>query len=187
MTNPHIMLDLETLDISPTSVVVSIGAVAFDLENPILGQTLYLELSNDLDSQQKRGCTISAETVVWWMQQDWAARNVFGKTSADDSSRVSTHEALELFSQFITDNGGNKARIWGNGADFDNVILGHLYSVYGMPRPWSYARNRCFRTIKNEHAGSDKFVRHGTHHHALDDAISQAKHLQEIMACGRFR
>jgi hypothetical protein len=187
MSNHHIMLDLETLDTSPTSVVVSIGAVAFDLENPILGQTLYLELSNDLAAQQKRGCTISADTVVWWMQQNLAARNVFEKKHADDTSRVSTHEALELFSQFITDNGGNKARIWGNGADFDNIILGNLYSVYGMPRPWSYSRNRCFRTVKNEHIGPDKFERHGTHHHALHDAITQTKHLQEIMAWKRSR
>ena len=177
----NIMLDLETLDTATTAVVVSIGAVAFNPRSKELGPTLYLELTNDLVAQQKRGCTISSDTVVWWMRQGAQARALFDEGDPAISSKVSTREALELFSKFITDNGGHKAKVWGNGADFDNIILGNLYKAFGMPVPWSYSRNRCFRTMKA--LGSSKYTRYGVHHNALDDAITQAKHLQEITAC----
>ena len=181
----NIMLDLETLDTTPTAVVVSIGAVAFNPRSKELGSTLYVEMTNDLNAQQKRGCTLSADTVVWWMRQGAQARILFAEGDPATSNKVSTLEALELFSKFVTDNGGNKAKIWGNGADFDNIILGNLYKAFDMPLPWSYSRNRCFRTVKNIGVGPHKFVRHGVHHNALDDAITQAKHLQEITACLR--
>lgn len=181
----NIMLDLETLDTTSTAVVISIGAVAFNPRSKELGPTLYLELTNDLVAQQKRGCTISANTVVWWMRQGNQARMLFAEGPPDDPKQVSTREALERFSEFVTNNGGHKAKIWGNGADFDNIILGNLYKAFGMPVPWSYSRNRCFRTMKA--LGPAKYTRYGVHRNALDDAITQAKHLQEITACLRSR
>jgi hypothetical protein len=179
----NIMLDLETLDTTSTAVVVSIGAVAFNPRSNKLGAKLYLEMTNDLNAQQKRGCTISGDTVVWWMRQGAQARLLFAEGDPATSSKVSTLEALELFSKFVTDNGGNRAKIWGNGADFDNIILGNLYKAFDMPMPWSFSRNRCFRTAKNIGIGPQKFTRYGVPHNALDDAITQAKHLQEITAC----
>lgn len=182
-----IMIDLETLDTCETSVVTSIGAVAFDPYTKELGPTFYVELMDDLAIQQANGCTISADTVRWWMDQGAQAKQLFSYTPAPHIRRVKTLEALELFSQFVTDNGGNRAEIWGNGADFDNVILGNLYRAMKVPRPWSYSRNRCFRTVKSMGIGPTKYVRHGVHHNALDDAVTQAKHLQEIFACLRTR
>lgn len=182
----HIMLDLETLDTTPTAVVLSIGAVAFDPSTKTLGDKFYVEMTEDGAEQQKRGRTVSAETVRWWMQQDVLAKRVFAIPQAEGVERVNTYEALHRFNLFVAANGDRTAEIWGNGADFDNIILGSLYDSFGMKKPWSYSRNRCYRTIKNLGVGPKNFTRTGVFHNALDDAITQAVHLQEIYACLKF-
>ena len=179
----HIMLDLETLDTCPSAVVTSIGAVAFDpyVSGPAgLGDKFYAELIDDLSTQQRAGRTISGDTVVWWMRQGQAAQQLFSPTvgTAADA-RYQTVEALENFADFINANGARDVQLWGNGADFDNIILGSLYEDLGMKKPWSYSRNRCFRTMRNLPCAGH-FSRQGTHHNALDDAFTQVQHLQAI-------
>lgn len=176
----HIMLDLETLDTRPSAVIVSIGAVAFDPHTRELGDKFYVEMTGDLFAQQARGRTISADTVSWWMQQSADARMLFDPNIAN---RRSTVDALDSFADFIAANGGRDAEIWGNGADFDNILLGSMYESFDLRKPWSYSRNRCYRTMKNIGVGPRKAARMGTHHNALDDALTQAVHLQEIFAC----
>lgn len=182
-----IMLDLETLDTQQSAVVISIGAVGFDPDSTALGARFYLELVEDTASQQEHGRTISGATVLWWMQQGAAAKQLFASPPPAGVERVSTAVALERFRLFVNAYGGKDARIWGNGADFDNVILGSLYESYGLQKPWSYSKNRCFRTMKNMPMPRE-FVRpgrDGVHHNALDDAVTQAMHLQEIFRCLR--
>lgn len=180
----HIMLDLETLDTTSSAVVISIGAVAFDPETNALGDRFYVETTEDTAAQQARGRTISGDTVRWWMQQDVLAKRVFSMSPPDGVERVNTFEALSRFGLFVAANGDRDVEMWGNGADFDNVILGNLYGAFGLRKPWSYGRNRCYRTMKNIGIGTRKpQVREGVHHNALDDAITQARHLQEIFAC----
>lgn len=180
----HIMLDLETLDTSPSAVVLSIGAVVFDPYTNVLGDHFYVEMTEDIGSQQERGRTISGDTVRWWMQQDMLAKRVFAVPPPDGVERISTLEALTRFGAFVAANGGRDVELWGNGADFDNVILGSLYDAFGLRKPWSYSRNRCYRTMKNLGIGPRKpQVRVGVYHNALGDAVTQAAHLQEIFAC----
>jgi hypothetical protein len=185
----HIMLDLETMDTSSTAVVLSIGAVAFDPNSNTLGDRFYLELVDDVPAQQARGRTISGDTVNWWMQQSDDARKLFARVApgTETPQRVSTFEALSRFGLFVAANGDKDAEIWGNGADFDNIILGNLYEAFGLRKPWSYSRNRCYRTMKNIGVGPRRATRVGTHHNALDDAVTQASHLQEIIACLKSR
>lgn len=182
MPHTHIMLDLETLDTASSAVVVSIGAVAFDPGTNVLGDKFYVEMTEDTAAQQARGRTISGDTVRWWMQQDTSAKRVFSE-SIDGVDRLDTFEALSRFNLFVAANGDRDVELWGNGADFDNVILGSLYDAFGLRKPWSYSRNRCYRTMKSIGIGPRRSARVGTHHNALDDAVTQAIHLQEIFAC----
>lgn len=187
----HIMLDIETLATSQDAVVISVGAVAFDPESEDLGETFYVELSDDLESQQKNGRTINEDTVRWWMTQSLDARRIFAKKGEDEqvfgeidvSCRHTTLQFMQMFRDFVERNGANKAQIWGNGSDFDNVIIGSLYEDFGVTKPWSYGKNRCYRTMKRMFGEDVPIVRFGVHHNGLDDAITQAKHLQEIVKC----
>ena len=72
-----VMIDLETLDTSPTAVVLSLGAVAFDPYTHAHGATFYVEFTNFLEQQTGVGRTISPSTMLWWMQQNATAREVF--------------------------------------------------------------------------------------------------------------
>lgn len=176
----HIMLDIETLATAQKAVVVSLGAVAFDPHSEELGERFYVEFA-DLAFQQQMGRILDADTVSWWMRQSDEAKQLF--VEKESPERLNTATALVAFGHFIARNGGKNAEIWGNGSDFDNVIVGSLYDDFCMPKPWSYSRNRCYRTMRACFGADVPRTRHGVHHNGLDDAITQAIHLQGIFAC----
>lgn len=183
----NIMVDLETLDTGPDAVVISIGAVAFDPETRKLGNTFYMEMSEDIDAQQRLGRTISGETLLWWMGQSAESKTVFAKDgSVSPDVRATTYEVLQKFRAFVEAHGADKVMLWGNGANFDNVILRTLYSAFGMEAPWKFYNDRCYRSVKDLaiRLGEPDFpTRIGTHHNALDDAITQAVYLQRAIEC----
>lgn len=164
-----VMLDLETLGTKPGSAVLSIGAVEFDPSTYELGREFYVVI--DKESSLDYGLTVDPETVAWWEKQDPAARTVLTEKG------VPVEEALRQFSEFMSPN--SSETLWGNGSDFDNVLLKAVYDNAGVTVPWSYWNNRCYRTMKNMFKQC-KLRRTGTHHNALDDAKSQATHLLSI-------
>lgn len=182
--NPHhIMLDLETLDTAPSAVILSIGAVKFDPNTFEATDDFYAVL--DLDSQVERGRTISPSTVIWWMRQADAAR-----AALHTPKEVSlVNEVLTDFARWIDDPSG----LWGNGADFDNVLLASLYKSFGIKQPWSHRANRCYRTMKavmeaNCSEGLMPYEgRSGVYHNALDDARTQLQRLAALSKTSRIR
>jgi exodeoxyribonuclease VIII len=161
----NIMLDLETMSTKNNAVIVSIGAVFFDKRE--LGDEFYIVL--DVREQQQMGRHISADTMRWWLDQSAEARSVFKE------SGVAAAKGLLMFNEFVSKSSGRPI-MWGNGSDFDNAILGSLHDDLGMPRPWSFSDNRCYRTLKNvvQPVGNLP-IRAGTYHNALDDAKYQAE------------
>lgn len=174
----HIMIDLEALDSKRTAVVVALGAVKFDLKTGALGETFYYEVGKQgMQDQINIGRTTSISTLIWWMQQSDEARKVFGPSL----HKVSTTELLSNFSTYC----GIDAKVWGNGVDYDNVVIRDLYETtyadygddFGLKCPFTYKNNRCYRTFKAMFGHKARLERTGTHHNALDDAITQAEHL----------
>lgn len=171
-----VMLDLETMGNGNTAAIVAIGAFKFDLHNPQNpadiedGQRFYANVS--LKSAMGAGLKADPDTIMWWMGQDAAAR------ASLTANPMSLEGALHAFSLFMA--GGNF--LWGNGATFDNVILRSAFDALGMKTPWHYTKDMCYRTFKNMYGKAVPFVRQGVAHNALDDAITQALHLQKIVA-----
>lgn len=179
----NIMLDLETLGTNSNSIVLSLGAVSFDTDGN-LGDSLYMEFTDDLAFQLQHGAVIDVDTIKWWMQQDDAARAVFGAPKeGQEAFRVSTTEGLRMFAEFVGRNGGDECKIWGNGAAFDNVILANLYKRLNMAVPWKFWNDRCFRTLKTQFGLVRPPVHEGVEHHALADALNQVRYLQEVYRC----
>jgi exodeoxyribonuclease VIII len=168
----HIMVDLECLDSSNTPAIISLGAVYFDFAAGSLGEKFYCEVSlGGLKEQLSRGLTMSLETIYWWTQQSDEAREVW----SPKLGKVTTEEMLNKFSGFCSR--GENVRIWGNGATYDNIGLRNCYKVFGIKCPWKYQGDRCYRTVKNMFGNRAALDRSGTHHNALDDAVTQAEHL----------
>lgn len=170
----HLMIDLEALDSNSTGVLVSLGAVYFDINTKELGDEFYMEVSKQGQKDQLEwGRTISLDTLQWWMQQSDNAREVF----SSKLNQVNFETLLSEFSKFCKP----KTRVWGNGADFDNVFLRSCYQSAGLKCPFSFRYNRCYRTIKNLYGHKAKLERIGTHHDGLDDSKTQALHLIRML------
>jgi DNA polymerase III epsilon subunit-like protein len=166
-----VMIDLETLGTSSDSVILSIGAVRFNSDGDEIGEKFYRRI--DIDSCLEYGLRVSGRTLVWWLEQEYEARMAITRDEGDPLAQV-----LDDLSHFIQPDDC----IWGNGAAFDNAILTYAFHKVGIKVPWKFWNDRCFRTMKalNRHVVRPPFE--GVAHHALDDAISQAKHLQAILA-----
>lgn len=67
----HIMLDLETMWVTPSTAIIGIGLVAFtatDDGDPYILEEL--EVAVDLSSSVAHGGVIDPSTVIWWMQPE---------------------------------------------------------------------------------------------------------------------
>ena len=72
----HVMIDLETLGTKADSVIISIGAVKFDLDSEQMDDNgFYASVS--IDSNLERGRKIDEDTLLWWLQQSTDAQAVF--------------------------------------------------------------------------------------------------------------
>ena len=171
-TNLECMTDLETLGNRNKAVILSIGACFLIPDGQGIRSDSF-EVFVTPESCVDIGMEMDPSTVLWWMAPERGeARDVLmGKME----KAVHIRDALHRFSAWF---GSNKPN-WGNGATFDNVILRNAYQLAGIPCPWEFWNDRCYRTMKNL-APSVKMQRQGVHHSAMWDAISQALHLQEI-------
>lgn len=167
----HIMLDLETLGTGPRAAIVAIGACEFDPHGTGIGITFYRRVS--LASAMAHG-DVDPDTLLWWMKQSDDAR---ASTFGGESSRLDA--ALTEFNGFAP---RYTEGLWGNGATFDNVVIRSGFKAVGLDPAWSFRADKCYRTVINL-LPEDKrppFVRAGTAHNALDDAITQALYLQRV-------
>lgn len=172
----RIMADIETLGTAPGSVILSIGAVKFNAREVYL-DTFYQVI--DPKSCTGMGLTMDPDTVMWWMQQSDEARKAL---FANPTGAVTLARALVLFTEWVlhTNRNPDNVEVWGNGANFDNALLGAAYRACGLEQPWKFYNDRCYRTVKALHPNIKMAKRIGTHHNALDDARSQAEHLIQL-------
>ncbi len=167
----NVMLDLETLGTGNKAFIMSIGAVKFD-QTQILDR---FEIGIELEQFPKSlAFEITPATVGWWFDpaRDEARRQWLALAKTDIFS------ALEGFALWYGQGEAGEA-IWGNGATFDNVILRSAYEACSMEYPAPFYLDKCYRTAKGL-APEIKLERLGVHHAAVDDAESQARHLQAI-------
>jgi len=168
-----VMVDLETLDTRPSAVILSIGACLVNWRTGEPSNPFYAVV--DLASSREAGLTESPDTLAWWNRQSPEARRVFTDPS------VSLDEALSLFAHYLRGFNSKDVKIWGNGSDFDNVILANAYDALSYDAPWRFYNNRCFRTVKNVMSDRIQEIdRAGTYHNALDDAMHQARILLQL-------
>ena len=168
----NVQIDLETLGTAPGSVILSIGAVLFDANG--IGKEFYCVVSKD--SCLMHGLTIDQSTLDWWKKQSDEARKVLIEAESPDA--LSLTDALERLARFIPAN----ARIWSNGANFDQPLLDVAYRALGQSVPWKYFNSRCYRTILAL-CPTEKSMRPATvcAHNALEDAKWQAIHMGNVV------
>lgn len=168
----HVMHDLETIGTKPGCVVLSIGATI--MFSPADKAEFYCAIS--ADSCKEVGMIEEYDTLKWWEKQSEGVRN------AAFSGVCHIQEALEYYADWLHEHAGPRAIcVWGNGASFDSPVLAAAYRICGMPTPWDFRNEYCYRTMKNLYPQLP-YIPPLEKHHALEDARAQAAHLERIMA-----
>ena len=171
----HLSVDLETMGTNPDAPINSIGGKFFDPATGGMGP----EFSKAIDLETSGGI-IDRKTIKWWAKRSREAQ------SAIFTDEIPLDDALLQLREFINENSGESfVQIWGNGANFDNVILRRSYERQGIPCPWRYYNDRDVRTIVELGNSIGFDVRmaipfEGVPHNALDDARHQAKYVSAI-------
>lgn len=179
----HLMLDIETLDVTPSAVILAVAAVFFDPKTGELGAEFDVAVNCQ---QEQPGRTISLEIVAWWAKQSDEARKLaFGGTE-------SLKRVLTGLSRFIHINSTDTVKVWGNGKEFDCVILEHAFKQLGMPCPWKFWDTQDVRTIitlaeLNGFNPKKQRAFEGTPHRALDDAKHQARYVADAISALYYR
>ncbi|EHJ2891925.1 3'-5' exoribonuclease [Salmonella enterica] len=175
----NLMIDLETMGKKPNAPIVSIGGVFFDPQSGEIGHEFYTAVN--LESAMEQGAVPDGDTIIWWLRQSPEAR------AAICADVVSVTTALVEFNKFITHHADNLEylKVWGNGANFDNVILRSTFERASLPCLWNFWNDHDVRTMVTlgRAIGFDPkrdMPFEGDMHNALADAKHQAKYVSAI-------
>lgn len=170
-----VMIDLETMGNRAGAPLVEIGACAFNLTDGIFSN---YAAGVSLASCMALGLKPDADTILWWLKQGEEARMAIAKNPL----AIPLPAAAAGFSNWYRTL-GDPARItvWGNGAGFDQPLLGAAYDAAAMEKPWRHSAERCYRTMKAAFPEVAPGPFEGVKHRALDDARHQAQHLMRIL------
>jgi len=174
----HLMVDIETMGTAPGSPILTIGAVFFEPSTGELGPQFYQVAT--LRSEMDNGAVPDADTIMWWMQQSEEAREALSSNPSPINEVL-----LALRSFALSTSTAKSIQLWGNGANFDNVLLRDAYRRAERHPFWNFWNDRDVRTIVElgRQLGFDpkrEMPFTGEQHNALDDAIHQAKYVSAI-------
>tara|TARA_B100001287_G_C22682946_1_gene531548 strand:- start:3605 stop:4132 length:528 start_codon:yes stop_codon:yes gene_type:complete len=162
----HGMIDLETLDIRPTSAVLTVGGVKFDPFNDNEPHSeFYYKL--DIDSQDR---SVNDETIAWWGKQNQKIQDeAFGT-----EGRVHINTFLDLLPKWMV----GVDVLWGHGYGFDVSIMEDMLRQNKRSIPWQFWQIRDSRTLFSMCKVDPRKSMQSDLHNALADAYFQAKGVQ---------
>jgi exodeoxyribonuclease VIII len=163
-----LMVDLETMAVTPNAVILTLGAVHFDPYGSELGDSLYLRF--DLDDQDFLKREVDPNTLTWWSKQDAAVM----EEAFSSDNRVPIKDAMDQFHKFAW---GCRA-FWSHGSVFDIVILENLFTQLEKSSPWNFWQVRDTRTLFD--LGQTPDMPKDAKHNALEDAKRQAIGVQNV-------
>jgi exodeoxyribonuclease VIII len=161
----HLMVDLETMAVSPRTVILTLGAVHFDPFSQQITDQLYFRVN--IDDQDVLQREIDPNTLDWWAKQDPAIM----EEAFSPDNRVPLADAIDQFHKFAW--GCDK--FWAHGSMFDLVILEDVYRQLNRTAPWQYWQCRDTRTLFDL---ADPEMPAAEKHNALADAVRQAVGVQ---------
>ncbi len=161
----EMMVDLETLGMSPKSKIIQIGWAIFNANEIVKKGCIYV------DPNTYPTGIIEWNTIKWWLVQSEKSRKLLTDTTEDF---IQTEHALNRLR--IIYNRYRCKTIWSHGSIFDIVILKEAFKSFNITIPWSYRDVRDTRTLfdlanlKYKHTANDNSILH----YAVDDAVRQA-------------
>lgn len=182
------MVDLETVGVHSFPVILSIGAVKFDFESPLLEPSEIARGITHHDGKQPvyfnyvkfdtcivAGASVDGDTLDWWLEDKQAAARQYAFNNKDG---VPLRKMLEDFLFYCK---GTKY-IWSHGAVFDIAILSNALEHLGLPTwPMDFRGVRDTRTLFDvaDHKPNDWIISpRMIKHHPVWDAWVQSINVQ---------
>ena len=163
----HLMVDCETMAVSPRTVVLTLGAVQFNPYSKEIYDEIYFKIN--LDDQDKLNREIDPSTLDWWAKQDAAVM----EEAFSEDGRIPLDDAMQQFHKFAW--GCDK--FWSHGSMFDLVILEDVFKQLNRTSPWQFWDCRDTRTLFDL---ADPEMPKDNKHNALEDAKRQAIGVQNV-------
>ena len=170
---PHVMLDIETLDTTPTSVVLSVGVCKFDPRNKNEPHAKTLWRPN-IEEQTDKGRTVSEATLEWWSKQDASVR----ESTFTEEGRIPLDQMFKELNSYLT----GSTKIWCQGPQFDMVILEDMFRQFNHHTNWSFWQIMDSRTLFNLMPKDPRKDIQQDAHDAAEDAFWQAVAVQRSYA-----
>lgn len=144
-----LMVDIESLDLGPRTVVTQIALLGYDLEQDQhlkLNYNEFLPIQPQLDAVKPR--TISAQTLWFWFQQPDEARLRFENNLGDDPFDLQylAKSFTDTFRRMIVGYESSYV-IVAKGPQFDLVAIESLLTELDVEVPWQYDRVDDLRTL----------------------------------------
>lgn len=165
------MFDVETLGRRAGCVILSIGAVRFDIDSKTISDEFYVTI--DAADSKAHGLHTDPETLEWWKGQRPEALKEAIRNA------LPAKEAYNKFYEYAQRFKGQKVWAWGPQFDVVNVEAAML-QVNGQSAPWKYWDVMDGRTL--QHLLNIQIKRdENKHHNALEDAREQAQYVIECL------
>lgn len=166
-----LMIDIETLGVTPGCVIMSVGICPVFPESNAPSFYVRINVAESI----KAGFTINEDTQAWWYTQD---RELYLETSG---GLETPNNFCSLLTSYLSELGDrNNIKLWAKGVAFDLPIVEAYFKKQGFAVPWHYGAPMCYRTMKDVFYHVPEPLRVGKAHSAIDDARHQAIHLREI-------
>ena len=173
----HLMVDIEALDPKTGGIIVSVGAVVFNIDTGEVVDAKEWEIKV-VEQEQKYNRTISARCLLWWMQQ---SEGCLATLKKKDSERIGVREFVFEFKEFVTKH--NMERAWCKGMNFDYDLIEELFKAVGQRWPIKKSKYRDCRVYYDYGKKLDllpKKIDRKDAHTALGDALFQVKISSEV-------
>ena len=165
----HATIDLETLDVKPTAVVLTLGGVKFNPYNDSEPHSeLYFKIS--VDDQHLYNRTVNDSTIEWWATQPDNIR----LEAFDQDGAITVADACAQIARWCV----GVDTFWGQGYGFDFTMIENLFYNIERPVPWQFWQVLDSRTLFKMISGDPRKGMQTDLHNALADAYFQAKAIQ---------
>jgi hypothetical protein len=184
----HLVFDLETLGLREDCVILSLGCVPFEFENPKPfanlvkgGIVIKFNVEEQIKKYKRR---VDPKTVSWWKSQGGEAKAILKSSSTD---KTVVNGLTELSEWIKSTNYNGKSYIWSRGSYFDFPKIEHLYESADLIFPVNTWKIRDIKTYADILQGRDDgqwdrglnivgnnetFIKHNCLHDAAHDACA---------------
>ena len=189
----HLMLDIETLG-TPTKgkFNVQILTIAMYPFGILAGkiEPFYIKLDPVEDSR----FFTTQDTINWWSEQETAVK--LESLSGDLTHEEGVDKFLKYYQRCLdivsvintqlSQDGKEminpNVAIWGNGCEFDNIIVQSWIEICGREVPWTFNNNHSMRTAGIIRPNIKRcYPPQNQAHNALVDAAYQAKSVHKML------